>query len=79
MAGVEGDVVRQRVGRGTKSERDAVVIVTGCSAYPLRRAGANAFDDPELQTFVGHRVRVSGLLVAGQLIADEIEVVTDTS
>jgi hypothetical protein len=77
VEGVEGTVVRRRVGTGTKSERDAVVLVTEDGAYALRRKGANAFQDDDLDQLVGRRVRASGLLVPGQLIADDLQVLDD--
>lgn len=62
---------------GTKSERDAVVIVTHDAAYALRRSGANAFQDEELERLIGSTVEVSGLVTSGQLIADRIDVLDD--
>ena len=50
---VEGNVVRRRVGAGSKSERDAVMIDTADGSFVLRRQGGNAFSDPQLDALVG--------------------------
>ncbi|HKA02955.1 MAG TPA: hypothetical protein VKD67_01460, partial [Acidimicrobiales bacterium] len=57
---VTGDVVRRRIGAGSKSERDAVVLDTGDRILILRRRGGNAFSDPALDALVGRRVRLEG-------------------
>lgn len=60
---LDGDVVKKRLGRGSKSDHDAVFLRAGSNEYVLRRPGANPFeDDPELDALVGARVRVSGNL-----------------
>ncbi len=74
VTGLQGVVVCERVGAGSKSERKAVLLKTDAARLVLRRAGANAYSDPELQRLVGKTVLVSGHLVAGNtLIADRIE------
>jgi hypothetical protein len=70
----EGDVVRQLLGAGTKSERDAVVLRTADGTVALRRRGGNAFADPELDALVGRRVRVQGTATPTTFLADDIEV-----
>ena len=57
---VEGDVVRRRVGEGSKSERDAVMLDTADASFVLRRRGGNAFSDPQLDALVGRRARLEG-------------------
>jgi hypothetical protein len=59
---VEGRVERKQVARASKSSREAVVLVTAGGEYVLRRAGANAFADPELETLVGQQIRAEGTL-----------------
>jgi hypothetical protein len=59
---VRGRVVRTKVAPGSKSERDAVVIVTGDGQFVLRRSGANPFVDPELDKLVGKRLQCEGTL-----------------
>ena len=56
----EGLVVRKRVGAGSKSDREAVVLQTGDGDLVLRREGGNAFADPELDKLVGRRIRGVG-------------------
>jgi hypothetical protein len=57
---VEGDVVRRRIGGGSKSDHDAVVLETPERSLILRRRGGNAFADPALDALVGQRVRLEG-------------------
>lgn len=59
---LEGVVFRQTVGRGSKSERDAVKLRTPEGEYVLRRMGANPFEDPALDDLVGKRVRCTGVV-----------------
>lgn len=74
VEGLQGLVVRERVGVGSKSERVAVLLKTDQSSVVLRRKGAHAFSDPDLERLVGKTVRISGYLVAGNtLIADRID------
>lgn len=71
---LQGVVVCERVGVGSKSERIAVLLKTDAAGFVLRRTGAHAFSDPELQRLVGQTVLISGHLVAGNtLLADRIE------
>ncbi len=70
-----GRVVRGRVGTGSKSAREAILLKTPEQRYVLRRKGGNAFNDPELDRLVGKTVRVSGFVVAGAtVIADRIDI-----
>jgi hypothetical protein len=57
---LRGKVVRKSAGAGSRSERDAVMLVTSDGEYVLRRAGGNAFADPELDALVGATVRAEG-------------------
>ena len=58
----------KRIGAGTKSEHDAVVLVTPAHEYKLRRQGGNPFVDPEISKLVGKRIRAHGVLDSDQLI-----------
>lgn len=63
---IEGDVVRKLVGAGTKSEHMAVVLVTTDGReLTLRRLGGNAFQDPELESLIGHKIKGAGEIIAG--------------
>lgn len=57
-----GQVTRQRVSPGSKSEREAVELVTDAGTYVLRRPGGNPFRDPELEALVGKRITGTGEL-----------------
>jgi hypothetical protein len=65
----QGRVVRKRVSIGSKSEHDALVLVTpDGQEYKLRREGGNPFRDPELDVLEGKRIDCEGVLRNGQLI-----------
>jgi hypothetical protein len=68
---VEGIVRRKPVAPGSKSEHDAVVLVTGDDELLLRRSGGNPFADPELDALVGRRLRCRGTLHGSTLILEE--------
>jgi hypothetical protein len=66
---IEGHVVCQTVSPGSKSERNAVVLVTPSGeTYILRRQGGPAFMDPALSSLVGHSIEADGLATSGTLI-----------
>ena len=69
-----GHVVRKPFGVGSKSERDAVYLVTDSSEYVLRRQGGNPFFDPELEALVGRRIRCDGFVRDYTLIIQRSEV-----
>ena len=54
-----GEVCRQHVAVGSKSERPAVVLTTD-REYLLRIVGGNAFQDERLEALVGKRIRAEG-------------------
>ena len=58
-----GTVERRLVGRGSKSEHEAVVLVTGDEAYVLRRRGGHAFEDPALDALVGSILEFDGVVL----------------
>jgi hypothetical protein len=63
-----GTVRRKVVAAGSKSERDAVVLVTASGELVLRRLGGNPFADPELDALVGATIRCTGELRGSTLI-----------
>lgn len=63
-----GTLVRDRFAAGSKSERLAVLLVTGENRYVLRRQGGNAFQDPALDQLVGKRVRCTGTVAGCTLL-----------
>ena len=70
-----GRVVRQRVARGSKSERTAVVLKTGRRDYVLRRAGGHALRDPQVDALVGHTIEGEGIVREYVLIMSEWRIV----
>ena len=66
---LQGRVVRKRVSTGSKSEHDALVLVTPeGQEYKLRRQEGNPFRDPELDALEGKRVECEGIVRDGQVI-----------
>ena len=65
--------MRKRVGAGSKSEREAVVLETGDEDLVLRREGGNAFSDPALDELIGHRIRGVGRRTGYTFILKEWE------
>lgn len=55
-----GQVVKRPVAAGSKSARDAVMLVTAEHEYVLRRQGGNPFADPVLDELVGQRIECEG-------------------
>jgi hypothetical protein len=66
---LQGRVVRKRVSIGSKSEHEALVLVTpDGQKYKLRRQEGNPFRDPELDVLEGKRIECEGILRNGQII-----------
>jgi hypothetical protein len=66
---VRGRVVRKRLSTGSKSEHDALVLVTlEGQEYKLRRQEGNPFRDPELDVLEGKRIECEGIVRDGQCI-----------
>ena len=55
-----GRVTKKLFAEGSKSEREAVVLVTDAGEYVLRRKGGNPFFDAELETLVGKSIKGEG-------------------
>ena len=55
-----GQVERQVIGKGSKSECAALVLKTPAGDFVLRRVGGNGFQDTELEKFVGQTVQAEG-------------------
>ena len=60
-----GLVVKEPYAQGSKSERDAVLLLAEGGRYVLRQQGGNAFCDSALEALVGKTICGTGLL-AGQ-------------
>jgi hypothetical protein len=63
-----GSVVKRAFATGTKSEHDAIMLVTNDGEYVLRRQGGNAFCDPALEKLVGKNVQVTGTIAGYTLL-----------
>ena len=59
---LRGNVVKESFGKQSKSEREAILLVTPAGKYVLRRSGENAFKDPVLEELVGKTIVGSGVL-----------------
>ena len=57
---ISGRVIKETVGKGSKSEHQAVMLDTGEARYVLRKQGGNPFRDPELDKLVGKTIRGTG-------------------
>jgi hypothetical protein len=76
-----GTVERKRINVGSKSERDAIVIMLDDHQAPAfeLRTGKNPFKvDKDLEPFVGKRVRVKGIKGSG-VLALFVDSVSDIS
>jgi len=72
---LRGKVIQDTYGRGSKSEHDAIVIITTEGRYLLRRKAGHAYNDVELEKYIGLEIECNGFLVGSTLIADDIKVV----
>jgi hypothetical protein len=74
---LSGKIIRQRFGSGTKSEHEAVMLVTDKGTYRLRRVGGNPFHDPELEQLVGHDIVCQGNIHRDTVLMDSWRVVEE--
>jgi hypothetical protein len=72
---LRGRITKGIYGGGSKSEREAVFIETANGSYVLRRKAGPAFDDTELNQYVGHEVECDGFLLGKTLLGERIDVV----
>ena len=66
-----GQVKKEVVAKGSKSEHRAVLLDTGKHQYILRRLGGNAFSDPVLDKLVGKTISAIGNVTGNTLIMSE--------
>jgi hypothetical protein len=66
-----GSVVRKSIATGSKSEREAVVLLTDSGQFVLRRQGGNPFNDPELNKLVGKTINCSGELTGYTILMSD--------
>ena len=77
---LRGTVVRRVVGLGSKSERDAIVLVTDRQAeLILRNSGGNPLFDPTLEALVGKQIQCEGTEHGQTLIMESYHVIDENS
>ena len=64
----KGTVIKRVFALGSKSEHEAVYLVTDQGEFVLRRQGGNPFSDLELDRLVGKQIRCEGDLVGYTLL-----------
>lgn len=70
---VRGRLVKGAFGTGSKSEHEAIYLVTPSQSFKVRRLGANPFFDPILEQLVDEEVEALGRVVAGStLVVDSL-------
>jgi len=62
-----GTVKRKLIRRGTKSEHQALVLVTPEAEYKLRRSGGNPFWDETLAELEDRQIRCTGELDGNEI------------
>ena len=70
-----GMVEKRRFGKGSKSERDAIFLVTADGDYVLRRQGGNPYHDPDLERLIGKEIRCTGVVTGYTLLVSDYVVV----
>lgn len=73
----QGKVLRQRWAKGSKSDHEAVVLITPEGPLKLRRPGGNPFVDPELEQLVGQEIAGDGEVHQGQLLMTNWQIVSN--
>ena len=72
---ISGNVKRQRVAAGSKSDRVGVVLDDGAGLiFALRRAGGNPFSDAAIDELVGKTITGTGIVADGHFIMDRWDV-----
>jgi hypothetical protein len=76
-ATITGNVKRQRIAAGSKSDRVGVVLDDGQGRiYALRRAGGNPFSDAVMDGLVGKTITGTGIVADSHFIMDNWDVVS---
>jgi hypothetical protein len=70
---LEGKVIRQSFGKGSKSEHPAFYLETADSKVLIRKEGDNPFENNALTTYLNKQVRVKGSKMDYIFIITEIE------
>jgi hypothetical protein len=72
VTALRGRVAQRTVGRGTKSEREALVLDTGTETLVLRARRGPSFGPTGYERFIGRDVEVTGTIVGNVLLVDDI-------
>lgn len=67
---LHGRVVKKMFAAGSKSEHEAVMLVTKEGQYVLRRKEGNPFFDEELEGLVGKSIKCEGDLTGYTFLMD---------
>ena len=70
---LEGKVVMEIFGKGSKSEHKAVCLQTKKDLFKLRRMDGNPFHDPVLLKWIGKHIVANGILHDYLFIATELK------
>jgi len=71
---LRGVVRRKTIRSGTKSEHEALVLVTAGKEYKLRRRGGNPFRDEALAGLEDKQVRVEGEADGAEFFLDSWDI-----
>jgi hypothetical protein len=63
-------VTRRPYAAGSKSEHEAVMLVTDEGEFRLRRKGGNPFHDPSLEQLVGREIEAEGTVAGPTFIIE---------
>lgn len=72
---LRGRVSKKVLYIGTKSEHEAITLITGQGEFKLRRKGGNAFMDDILINLDGKEIEGDGVLRGNQFILDKWEII----
>lgn len=71
-----GRIEKKLIFKGSKSEREAVLLVTGDRDLLLVLKGASPFDYMTFDSYIGHEVTITGDYRDGRLIVEDLSKVT---
>ena len=73
----EGTVVKRPFAVGSKSEHEAVMLVTEQGDYVLRRPGGQTYQDSELDRMVGMKIAGHGMVHGYLLVLSDWHEIPD--
>lgn len=68
-----GSVIKKLIAEGSKSAREAVLLVVGAKEYILRQNGGNPYKDPVLDELVGKTMKCEGRILGHCFILTDWE------